>query len=240
MKTDAMLKHDIEEALAHDPSVSAQSIHVTVQNGVASLYGIVHCETEKTAVEEIARRVGATVTVTQSLQVAIRPASAPADAAIDAAVRHTLDWNILVPRSVHARVVNGVVTLEGQVTWGFQRRAAARAARRVRGVSSVYDRILLAPQTEASSVHDAVKATLARHGTRDANTIGIATADGKVVLSGYARAPQSIANAAFAAWGVDGVSEVIDEVSMSRDRQVEAASASTDADSTSKTRVPGG
>jgi osmotically-inducible protein OsmY len=196
-----------------------------VENGAASLYGTVRSGAEKIAAEEATRRVGAVVTSVQSLQVVMPSDCERSDAALAASVRRALRWNLLVPTSVSAKVAGGIVTLEGRVRWSFQRRAAARAVRRMKDVAWVYDAVLLAPQTKASTVHDAVKAALARRGTADANSIHVASEGGKVTLSGYARSPESVANAEFAAWGVPGVTEVVEDVHSSGDRLTQEANA---------------
>ncbi len=224
-KTDATLKDDIERELQSDARLSANVIHVAVENGAASLYGTVRSDVEKTAAEEATRRAGAVVTSVQALQVVMPSECERADAALAASVRRTLRWNLLVPSSIHAKIAGGIVTLEGQVRWGFQRKAAARAVRRMKDVSWVYDAVLLAPQTKASTVHDAVKAALARRGTADANSIHVASSGGMVTLSGYARSPESVADAEFAAWGVPGVTSVVEDVHSSGDRLTQEADA---------------
>lgn len=225
MKTDATLKNDIEQELRRDARFSSNNIHVAVENGAASLYGTVHTVAEKTAAREATERVGAVLGSAQSLQIMTPSDCERSDAALVASVRRALRWNLLVPTTVHARVAGGIVTLEGQVRWRFQRSAAARAVRRMKDVSWVYDAVLLAPQTRASPVHDAVKAALARHGTADANSIHVTSSGGKVTLSGYARSPDSVSIAAFAAWGAPGVTEVVDGVHSSGDRLTQEAEA---------------
>ena len=225
MKTDSILKSDIEQELRRDAAFSSNNVHVAVENGGASLYGTVHTEAEKTAAEDATRRMGAVLVNAQSLQVLTQSDCERSDAALATAVRRALRWNLLVPASVHARVAGGIVTLEGHVTWGFQQRAAARAVRRMKNVAWVDDAVLLAPATRRSPAHDAVKAALARRGTSDANSIHVSSSGGKVTLSGYARSPDSIADARFAALGVPGVTAVIEDVQSPADRLTQLANA---------------
>ena len=110
----------------------------------------------------------------------------------------------------------GAVTLEGEVTWNFQRDAATRAVRYLTGVIAVYNSITLKQsQTSVAQVKDKVLAALQRQATTDAKSINIETSGGKVTLTGHASSWQSIEDAANAAWAVPGVTQVIDQVKMS-------------------------
>jgi len=215
-KTDIQLKKDIEEELRWDPKVNSAQIGVTVDQGAVSLLGWVDTYAEKWAAEDAAKRVGGVRTIAQDLVVKIQNEHKHSDSEIAEAVQSALRWNVYIPQTVTAKVQQGAVTLEGEVTWNFQRDAAARAVRYLTGVSTVYNSIALKQsQTSVVQVRDKVLAALQRQATTDAKSINIETSGGKVTLTGHASSWQSIEDAANAAWAAPGVTQVIDQVKMS-------------------------
>jgi osmotically-inducible protein OsmY len=113
-------------------------------------------------------------------------------------------------------VQQGAVTLEGPVTWNYQRDSAERAVRYLTGVTTVYNQVTLKqPQVSEAQVKEKVLAALQRQATTDAKSILVDTSGGKVTLTGHASSWQSIEDAANAAWAAPGVTQVIDQVKMS-------------------------
>jgi osmotically-inducible protein OsmY len=112
------------------------------------------------------------------------------------------------------RAMSGLVTLEGEVKWNFEREAAERAVRYLTGVGDVYNAITLEPQTSPEEVRGQIQSALQRQATADTHSIHIDTAGGKVTLSGHASSWQSIGDAASAAWSAPGVTDVQDNVKM--------------------------
>jgi osmotically-inducible protein OsmY len=214
-KTDTQLKRDIEEELLWDPQVNAAQIGVTVDKGAVSLLGAVDTYAEKWAAEDATKRVAGVRTVAQDLTVKILNDHRYTDSDIAVAVQRALTWDVFVPKTVTAKVREGAVTLEGQVTWNYQRDSAERAIRYLAGVVAVHNSIALVPQASAAQVKEKVQAALQRQATADAKTIHIDTSGGRVTLSGHASSWQSIEDAANAAWAAPGVTEVIDQVKMS-------------------------
>jgi len=213
-KSDIELKQDIELELRWDPKVNAAQIGVIVDKGVVTLLGAVDTYAEKWAAEDATKRVGGVRTVAQDLSVKILGEHACDDSAIAAATQSALKWDVFVPRSVTAKVQQGAVTLEGQVSWNFQRDAAERAIRYLRGVVSVRNFVTLKPETSVAGVKEQVLAALQRQASADAKSIHVDAVGSKVTLTGHASSWQAIADAANAAWAAPGVTEVVDQVQM--------------------------
>ena len=215
-KTDIQLKKDIEEELRWDPKVNSAQIGVTVEGGAVSLLGAVDTYAEKWATEDAIKRVSGVRTVAQDLTVKIQSEHKHDDSEIAEAVQSALQWNVYVPTTVTAKVQHGAVTLAGEVAWNYQRDAAERAVRYLTGVIAVYNSIMLKQnRTSVEQVKESVLAALQRQATTDAKAIHIETSGGKVTLTGHASSWQSIEDAANAAWAAPGVTEVIDQVTMS-------------------------
>lgn len=211
-KTDMQLKKDIEDELRWDPSVNAAQIGVSVDKGAASLFGAVDTYAEKWAAADATKRVSGLVSFTQALTVKILPAHLRSDSDLATAAQSALTWDVSVPMGIAVKVAHGAVTLGGQVAWNYQRDAAERAVRYLTGVVAVHNLITLKPQASATQVKEQVEAALQRQATADANAIHIATAGGKVTLTGTASSWPSIEDAASAAWAAPGVTEVVNQV----------------------------
>ncbi len=214
-KTDIQLKKDIEEELRWDPKVNSAQIGVTVENGAVSLLGTVNTYAEKWAAEDAIRRVSGVRTVAQDLTVKILSDHKHSDSEIASAVQSALRWHVFIPNTVTAKVHQGSITLEGQVNWNYQRESAERAVRYLPGVVAVHNWITLKPQTSAAQVREKVVAALQRQATTDAKSIHIDTSGGKVTLTGHASSWKSVEDAANAAWAAPGVTEVVNQVTVS-------------------------
>ena len=153
--------------------------------------------------------------VAQDLTVKVEGDHKRTDAEIAQAVLSALKWDVFVPVTVTAKVQHGAVTLEGQVTWNFQREAAERSIRYLSGITSIHNSVTLKPSVSVSQVKEKVEAALQRQAKADAKSIHVETSGGKVTLTGHASSWQSIEDAASAAWAAPGVTNVIDQVKMS-------------------------
>jgi len=215
IKTDMQLKQDIEEELRWDPKLNAAQIGVSVDKGTVSLSGAVDTYAAKWAAEDATKRVAGVRTVAQDLTVKILAEHKRTDPEIAAAAESALKWNVFVPKAVTARVSGGSVTLEGPVTWNFQREAAETAIRHLSGVVTVFNFITIKPEVSAGQVKEKVQAALLRQATSDASSVHVDTSGGKVTLTGQVASWRTMDDAEKAAWAVPGVNEVVDKLTIS-------------------------
>jgi osmotically-inducible protein OsmY len=215
IKTDIQLKHDIEAELQWCPNVNAAQIGVTVDHGAVSLLGAVDSYPQKWAAEDAVKRVSGVRAVAQDLTVKIIGEHKRTDAEIAGAVLHALKWDVFVPDTVTAKVQQGWITLEGRVTWNYERESAERSVRHLTGVVGVVNSIVLKPQVSAVQVKEKIQSALQRQAAKDANSIYIDTSGGTVTLTGKASSWQSIADATNAAWAAPGVTTVVDHLKVS-------------------------
>jgi osmotically-inducible protein OsmY len=214
-KNDLQLKQDIEAELRWDPKVNAAQIGVSVDQGAVSLLGTVDTYAEKWAAEDATKRVFGVRTVAQDLTVKILGDHKRTDTDLAVAVQAALKWNVFVPKTITAKVNEGSVTLEGEVTWNYQRDEAENAIRTLMGVSNIYNAIGIKQQSSASEVKERISEALKRQATADAKSIQVETMGGKVTLTGHASSFQSIEDASSAAWAAPGVTEVVDNLYVS-------------------------
>jgi osmotically-inducible protein OsmY len=216
MKDDAELKKDIEAELAWDPAVVSPHIAVSAHDGVVMLEGTVSSLSEKAAAEDAARRVSGVRALAVELTVALPAEARRTDAAIAAAARQMLDWSSFVPRDqVQATVEQGHVTLNGEVERDFQRVAAWRAVRDLKGVLSVVNHVRIASPIDAQGLERTISAALARQARGDVPPLSVQVRGTTVRLAGHLRSWAERDAAAQAARSASGVTEVVNDIVVS-------------------------
>ena len=214
-KTDSQLKKDIDMELSWDPKINAAQIGVSVDKGAVSLRGVVDTYGEKWAAEDAVKRVNGVCAFAEELTVKVLDDDRHSDSEIAAAAQSAIKWDVFVPNTITAKVDQGMVTLDGQVSWNYERDSAERAIRNLAGVSAVINNVTLKPSASASQVKENVEAALQRQAKADGKAIGITTSGGKVTLTGQAPTWQSIDDASAAAWATPGVTDVDDRLTVS-------------------------
>jgi osmotically-inducible protein OsmY len=144
MKSDADIRHALENELHWDPSVDERAIYVTILDGIVHLRGEVAEFGERYAAGDIAMRIIGVKGVENDLDV---PAAAPrSDADIEHAAINTLRW-LFSDRTTHIRVTSahGWITLQGRVNYRTQSAAAENAVRCLQSVTGVTNRLNWAP-----------------------------------------------------------------------------------------------
>ena len=125
---ESTLRQDIIDELEFEPSINAAHIGIAVECGVVTLTGHVTTYAQKTAAEEVVRRVKGVKGIAQEIEVRPIGANKTADDEIAKRALNSLRWTTLVPQDVvQIRVQDGWVTLTGKVDWQYQRTAAENA-----------------------------------------------------------------------------------------------------------------
>lgn len=209
MKNDAQLQHDVIEELEWESSVDGAQIGVTAREGVVTLTGHVPVHSQKVTAEDVAKRVHGVRAVANEIEVRPPESHRRDDADLAAAVIHALKWDSAVPEDrIVVTVRDGLVTLEGTVAARFQRDAADRVVRHLRGVRKVNNRIVV-QHTETS---DRLKASLEdafrRSATLDSKRLFVTAEHGKVILRGDVHSHAERDEAERIAWAAPGVRQV--------------------------------
>jgi osmotically-inducible protein OsmY len=205
----------VQEELAWEPSVSAESITAgTAGGGVVTLTGTVRTFAEKVAAERAVRRVRGVLGVVNDLDVKLLMTHRHPDTEIAKAAVNALQWNSVVPRdAIRVQVSDGWVRLEGAVDAQFQRVAAEEAVRTLVGVLGVSNRVTLRPPAQIPQVRAKIEAALQRRASLDAAKVQVRTRDDHtVVLSGSVSSWLERELVEAAAWAAPGVIAVEDEI----------------------------
>jgi osmotically-inducible protein OsmY len=127
--------------------------------------------------------------VADDLKVLIPGTIVVSDAEIAHAVRTALQLDVMVPQDrIESTVMDGWVTLEGQVDLWRHFEDAERAVRHLAGVVGVSNKIKVTPSViSADQVHAAIEEAIERQAERTANHIRVAVRDGEVTMVGKVR-----------------------------------------------------
>jgi osmotically-inducible protein OsmY len=211
---DIELRKDVLEELEWDPSIDARHIGVTVDDGIIGLTGYVSNYAEKMIAEKIVKRVMGVEGVANDLEVKLPLKGERDDVDIAHSAVNALEWNVAIPHEkVKVTVAKGWLTLEGEVEWYYQKRAAEDAVRLLNGVRGVTNKIIVATRKVLpADLKMKIEAALRRNAEMDAKKITIDAVDGQVILSGTVRSWIEREDAINAAWSAPGVRDVVDKI----------------------------
>ncbi len=212
-KTDGQLHVDVVSELEFEPSVHIENISVAALNGNITLSGSVPNYVERWSAEQAVKRVKGVTGVTQELTVNLFPDSIYTDADVEAAARNAIGWEAIPSQKpIENTVKAGIVTLEGEVDWQYQRQDAENAVARLRGVKGVDNQITLKVQVIPADIRAKIESAFERSANLDATQVRIAIDGGNVTLSGKLPTWRELEAATRAAWNTKGVTSVRNDI----------------------------
>jgi osmotically-inducible protein OsmY len=216
MKTDIELQHDVMDELKWEPDIRAAEIGVGVTDGVVTLSGYVDSFYKKFSAERAAARVFGVKAVNEDLKVRLPGSLKRSDDDLARTVANVLEWNALVPHErVRIEVRDGLVTLSGEVDWGYQKFAAEDAVRYLMGVVWFNNQITVKPVVKPQDLEVKIVSAFQRNALLDPRRITVGTRGGLVILRGSVRSWGERAEAQWSAWAAPGVSEVENNIIIS-------------------------
>jgi len=215
MKSDVQIQQDVMDELKWEPGLSSSQIGVAVKDGVVTLAGIVDTYLKKLNAERAAKRVSGVKAVAEDIQVETSFGYKRSDAEIAAAVLNALEWNSAVQdEKIKIKVEDGIVTLEGEAEWEYQRNQAKKSVESLTGVNGVRNFITLKPHANAEGIEQKITAAFQRHASIDSKGIHASVNGSKVILSGKVRSFREKEDAADAAWAAPGIISVENNLSI--------------------------
>jgi osmotically-inducible protein OsmY len=206
------LRDAVIQQLAWEPDFDASMVGVSTQDGVVTLSGYVETYAAKLAAERAARRVYGVKAIANELQVKLAQQRIDPDIAQDAL--DALKKHVSVPPGIGTTVRDGHVTLTGSVEWMFQKLAAEKAVKYLRGVRGVFNHIDIKPRVSPLDVQSRITDALRRNADLEARRIHVEAVGGRVVLTGNVRSWREVKEAARAAWAAPGVVFVDNQITV--------------------------
>jgi osmotically-inducible protein OsmY len=206
--TDKEIQENVMKELVWDPEVNSAEVGVAVEDGIVTLSGQVGSYWVKKSAERAAKRVKGVRGIAQEITVTYL-GMVPTDKDIAESAANSIKWDTTIPdEAVTVKVENGWVTLEGEVSWHFQKVAAENAIETMKGVKGVTNLISVKPRVQASIVKSTIKNALERRADIEAEQIEVLTEDNAVTLRGSVKTWSERAEVQRAAWSAPGVTRV--------------------------------
>jgi osmotically-inducible protein OsmY len=202
----------VSDELFWDPKVDNEAIAVSADDGKITLRGTVGSFREKLEAKKAAERVYGVKSVENELEVKLLNGDKREDAELRGDVLQALMLDSLVPKTVDAKVDEGLVTLSGTADWQYQRDEAEFITGNVFGVIAVVDEIGLKPSPSATDVKRSIKDAFKRNAKLDANDLTVTTSNGTATIEGVVSSWAEHDQAVAAAWFSPGVNDVADQI----------------------------
>ena len=213
--SDRTLKQAVEDELEWEPSINAEHIGVTAEDGVVTLTGHVGSYAEKFTAEKAAKRVKGVRAIAQEIEIRFPNDKKTSDDQIAKRGLDIIAWDSTIPKDkVQVRVQDGFVTLSGQVDWHYQRADAEYAVRKLAGITGLFNEIQVKPKVQASDVKLRIENALKRNADLEASSIKVSVLNGRVTLDGKVKAWYERDLAERTAWSAPGVISVEDHISI--------------------------
>jgi len=202
----------VSDELFWDPKVDNEAIAVSADDGKVTLRGTVGSYREKLEAKKAAERVYGVKSVENKLEVKLLNGDKRDDAELRGDVLQALMLDSLVPKTVDAKVDDGLVTLTGTADWQYQRDEAEFVSANVFGVIAVIDEIGLKPSPSATDVKHSIKEAFKRNAKLDADDLTVTTSNGTATIEGVVNSWAEHDQAVAAAWFSPGVNDVDDQI----------------------------
>jgi osmotically-inducible protein OsmY len=203
---DESLRDAATRQLEWDPQVDASLIGVSALSGVVTLTGYVDTYTAKLSAERAVRRATGVTAVVNDLDVRLTQPRIDPEIAKDAV--EALNSRVNVPKNIAVTVHDGHITLTGKAEWMFEKVAAEKAVKHLRGVRGVFNRIEVAPTIVPKDVQKRITRALHQQADLDAHQIHVEAVGRAVKLTGTVRTWRERDEVMRSAWGAPGVAFV--------------------------------
>ena len=209
MKTDIEIQKDVLDELKWEPYLNATEIGVAVKNGIVTLSGTVNSYLKKTRAEKAAKRVSGVKAVAEDIEVKYADSLLKNDTEIAETILSALKWHSAInEEKIKVKVEDGIVTLDGEVDWEFQRNSAVMQIENLIGVKRIVNNITIKSGIVPKELKQKVNSAFHRSATIDAEKINIEVTGSKVILTGKVRSWAEKNDAENAVWAAQGVNKV--------------------------------
>ncbi|WP_298154130.1 BON domain-containing protein [Flavobacterium sp.] len=213
MSEDTILKEKVIDELKCRLLHIANKINVSDFNGRITLTGNVNERADKSEAETIARSMAGVTSVVNEIDVTANPWEEKRDIEIAAELINVFRWNWnTLNDNIAATVVNGWVTLSGELEWNYQKEAAKVAAGNLIGVKGVTNNITIRTANDVEVHRETIERALKSHAEVDVEHIAVTVSGHDLTLSGSVDSLYQKELAGRIAWKAPGVIHVNNEL----------------------------
>lgn len=214
MKNNEELQSDVQNAIKWEPLLHSAEIGVTVKDGVVSLTGVVDSYAKKMEAECATKKVIGVKAIVEKIEVKFPNSWSKTDVEIANEVLSALtsNWGVPKEKKIGVKVENGWVSLSGELSWNYQKEAAASAVKYLPGVKGVTNDILIKSDRHDAIEQRDVEAAIGRSWSVDDNDIQVNVSGTTVKLSGTVTSWYQKEEAARIAWNTPGIGHVKNEL----------------------------
>lgn len=213
MKTDPILLQEVKQALKCERSVADSAIVVISDKGIVTLTGVVDNYTKKITAESISAKIVGVKSVINKISVAINRWDEKKDIEITAEILKAFRWNWnTLNDTIKVKVINGYVTLSGEVEWNYQKEAAKEAVSNLIGVKGVSNGITIKSKNNDRINKSSLIYALQNHLALDSVNIEIVVLGSTITLKGSIDSWYQKEIAGRIAWKAPGVVNVHNEL----------------------------
>ncbi len=207
---DRDLRQFVTDALEFDPAIDAAWITVAVERGVVTLEGHVPGHGQRHVAGETAARVRGVRSVIHLVEVRLPADRQVGDDELARRAGQVLAWSTFGDDcTVHITADHGRLTLDGQVTWHYQRANAESALRWLSGITGLTNNIMLAPDPSPDDIRQRIHDAIGRHATVASRRIRLEVRDGgSVRIEGQVGSWEERQAVHDAAWSAVGARDV--------------------------------
>lgn len=213
MKTDVQIKDLVIEELAFLPTIDEKRILPTVKDGIVTLHGEVDYYFKKMAVENAVKRIKWVKGIFNEIKVVYAPNFKKSDSDIRKAIKNVFEWSQTIPcNKIDYDVIDGWVTLKGELPWEFMKDDATKSIENLLGVRGITNNIMIKPTIEPFQIEDKIIRAFNRYADLDAKHIKVLVEGHNVKLQGKVHSMLEKDEALMAAYYAPGVFKVEDEL----------------------------
>ncbi|MES2267504.1 MAG: BON domain-containing protein [Bacteroidota bacterium] len=212
MKNDRDLQKDIQDALKWDPLLKSAKVDIIANEGLVTLSGEVNSYVDKLRAESVAKSIDGVKAIIEHITVHLTGLDQISDEAIAKAVLDSLQLNWVPFDRLTVKVEEGHVTLDGQVTYNFQKEAAKKAVGSVQGVKVFTNNLTLMPETGDELEKKTVEHALLRYAATVDQNIRVKVFKNAITLKGNVQSVYQKEEAEKIAWNAPGVLMVYNEL----------------------------
>ncbi len=213
MKSDPHIQRDIAAELQSVPQLKNCPIEVHVSHGAVSLSGLVGNYSAKLAAEQAAKKVAGVTGISPAQHISVLACFGDTDTDIAARASFMLRWdNRLANEKIKVTVINGHLTLHGEVECGIHGNTTEKIIENLVGLRSVTNLITIKPITACVQLQHKINIALERNALIDADNIAVTTNGGTISLRGTVRSFAEKEEAITVAYSIPGVITVQDHL----------------------------